>query len=151
MEEQQKKIAISSDHAGFELKENLKDFFKMKGIEVVDLGPETEDRISYATQGLKLAHYVKEHEEDTLGIAVCGTGIGISMAVNRVKGIRGARITSIKDAKMAKEHNNANIIVIGGRITTTKKAVDMYKTFTRARFEGGRHIERLEQMDMDEE
>lgn len=141
------KIAIASDHGGFELKQELIRYFELKKYDVKDLGPETgEKSISYSKQGMKLAKYVTKHE-GVLGVAVCGTGIGISIAVNRINGARGARITSIADAKMAKKHNNANILVLGGRITTTKKAVDMFNAFIREEFEGGRHNKRLEDLD----
>lgn len=143
-----KKIIIASDHGGFELKEELKKYFELKGYQFKDLGPDNgEKSISYAKQGLKLAKEVAKKPEDYLGIAICGTGIGISMAVNRIKEVRGARITSIADAKMAKKHNNANVLVFGGRITTTKKAVDMFNAFIREDFEGGRHIPRICDMD----
>lgn len=141
------KIAIASDHGGFELKQELIRYFNLKKYDVKDLGPETDEKpISYSKQGIKLAKHITKNE-DVLGVAICGTGIGISIAVNRVPGVRGARITSIADAKMAKKHNNANILVIGGRITTTKKAVDMFNAFIREEFEGGRHIKRLEALD----
>lgn len=139
-----KKIIIASDHGGFELKEALKKYFDLKGYQYKDLGPDNgEKSISYATQGLKLAKEIAKKPEDLLGIAICGTGIGISIAVNRIKGVRGARITSIADAKMAKKHNNANVLVFGGRITTTKKAMDMFNAFAREEFEGGRHVQRI--------
>lgn len=145
-----KEIVIASDHGGFELKEELKRYFELKGYKIKDMGPKTDEKpVSYATQGLKLGKFVSAHP-DTLGIAICGTGLGISFAVNRIKGIRGARVTSIADAKMAKKHNDANILVFGGRITTPKKAVDMFNAFTREEFEGGRHIPRINDLDKEE-
>lgn len=142
-----KKLILASDHAGFKMKQDLKTFFEKKGYDVEDLGPETdENSISYAKQGLKLAEHIAKHP-DELGIAICGTGLGISIAANRIKGVRAARVTSISDAKLAKRHNNANILAIGGRITQTKKAVDMFNAFVREDFEGGRHIKRLEDLD----
>lgn len=141
------KIALSSDHGGFELKQELINYFEKKDYRVKDLGPATGDKpVSYSKMGKKLGKYVTKHD-DTLGIVICGTGIGISIAANRVKGVRAARITSIADAKMAKKHNNANVLAIGGRITSTKKAVDMFNSFVREDFEGGRHIKRIEDLD----
>ena len=141
------KIAISSDHGGYELKEELIRYFQLKKYTVKDLGPDTDAKpASYSKQGIKLGKYITKHE-DTLGIVVCGTGIGISIAANRVKGVRAARITSIADAKLAKKHNNANVLAMGGRITTTKKAVDMFNAFVREEFEGGRHVKRINDLD----
>ena len=141
------KIAVVSDHGGVSLKNELVRYLKLKNYEVNDLGPEDDKKIvSYALQGFKISKLITK-KGDMLGIAICGTGIGMSFAVNRIKGIRGARVTSIADAKMAKKHNNANVLIFGGRITTTKKAVDMFNAFTREDFEGGRHITRLKQLD----
>lgn len=143
----QLKIVLISDHAGFPLKKDLIRYFNLKEYLVKDLGPEDDSKpIAYSSQGIKLGKFIAK-KPDYLGVAICGSGLGISMGANRVKGARSARITSIADAKVAKKHNNANILSIGGRITTTKKAVDMFNAFIREDFEGGRHIKRIEKLD----
>lgn len=142
------KIVLASDHAGFKLKEEVKRYLVLKGYEVIDLGPDNDETpISYAKQGIKIGKEISKSKNKKMGIAFCGTGLGMSFAVNRVKGVRGARITSIADAKMAKKHNNSNILVMGGRITTTKKAVDMFNAFVREDFESGRHNQRIADLD----
>lgn len=149
--ENNKKFYLSSDHAGFELKEKLKGYLQGQGIEVVDLGPNTDkESVSYAEYGKKLAIDVlndKEEGKEIYGIGVCGTGLGISYAVNRYKGIRGARITSIEDAHLAKQHNNSNILLFGGRQTKFRKAKKMLNEFLNTKYENGRHQLRVEELD----
>ncbi|MDJ1649164.1 ribose 5-phosphate isomerase B [Mycoplasma phocimorsus] len=140
------KAVIASDHAAFELKTEIIDYLKEKGYEVVDLGPITNEPTSYSLQGHKLAHYVLENQED-LAIGMCGTGLGISYALNRHKGIRAARCTSEQDAMLAKKHNDANILVIGGRISSICDARKMIEAFIHTEFEGGRHIQRIKQIE----
>lgn len=143
----QLKVVLISDHAGFALKKELIRYFNLKEYAVKDLGPEDDAKpLAYSSQGLKIGKFIAKHP-DYLGVAICGSGLGISMGANRIKGARSARITSIADAKLAKKHNNANILAMGGRITTTKKAVDMFNAFIREDFEGGRHIKRIEKLD----
>ena len=142
-----KKILFASDHAGFELKDKLKTYIKEKGYEVKDLGPNNSDiSISYAKKGLELAHAISK-EKNTIGVAICGTGLGISYAVNRVKHIRGARVTSIEDANLARKHNDANIIVFGARQISFEQAKLFIDEFLNTKFEGGRHQIRIEQLD----
>lgn len=141
-----KKFYLASDHAGFKLKEELKDHLAKQGYETVDLGPETDEKpVSYALQGFKLGKAVAK-DEGSYGVAVCGTGIGISIAVNKIDGIRGARITSVQDAHMTKQHNDANIIAFAGRQTSTDQAFEMIDEFNSTEFEGGRHLERVKQL-----
>lgn len=141
-----KKFYLASDHAGFKLKEELKDHLAKQGYETVDLGPETDEKpVSYALQGFKLGKAVAK-DKGSYGVAVCGTGIGISIAVNKIDGIRGARITSVQDAHMTKQHNDANIIAFAGRQTSTDQAFEMIDEFNSTEFEGGRHLERVKQL-----
>ena len=141
-----KYIYIGSDHTGVELKRKLSDYATEKGYKVIDLGPSTNEiSVSYAEKGSEVAHSVIDN--NSIGIAICGTGLGISYAVNRVKGIRGARVVSKEDARMAKEHNNANILVFGSRQITPEKAIELFDEWDDATFEGGRHIERIERLD----
>lgn len=138
------KILMASDHAGFKLKEKLKEYLESKdNIDVEDLGVYT-DQVSanYAEQGLKLGNAVMENK-DSLGIVVCGSGIGISIAANKVKGIIAARITSIEDAELAKKHNGANVIAFGGRQISPELAIKMLDSFLANEFEGGRHLDRI--------
>ena len=141
------KIYLASDHAGFELKDKMKQYVEGLGYQVEDLGPFTDAvSVSYATYGLELGHKVSD-DKDSIGIGVCGTGLGISYAINRVKGARGARVTSVEDAHLAKQHNNANVLVFGGRQQTFDQAKAMFDEFIKTDFEGGRHQERIDQLD----
>lgn len=142
-----KTIVLSSDHAGFELKEAFKNYLKQKKYQVIDLGVfEKEVSSSYARQGQMLAKEIQTHDNQ-LGLGFCGTGIGISIAVNRFNKIRGARITSIEDAKLAKMHNNANILLFGGREVSSEQAFKMFEEFEKNHFQGQRHIDRIKQLD----
>lgn len=142
-----KKFYLGSDHAGFELKDQIKNYLIDKGYEVVDLGTNDSDHsVSYVDYGKKLAQNVLK-DNNCYGIGVCGTGIGISLSVNRFKGIRGARITSEEDAKLAKEHNNANVLLFGGRQINIGEAKKMIDTFLETDFKGGRHLKRIEDLD----
>ncbi|QKT05338.1 RpiB/LacA/LacB family sugar-phosphate isomerase [Mycoplasma sp. OR1901] len=142
-----KVVALASDHAGFDLKEQLKDYVRSLGYDTVDLGPSNGvDKISYATQGNELAEYINSRKPD-FGIGVCGTGLGISYALNRHKHIRAARITSVEDAHLAKQHNDANVLVFGGRQIKPEDAFKMVDEYLKTDFEGGRHIERIEELD----
>ncbi|EFF41673.1 RpiB/LacA/LacB family sugar-phosphate isomerase [Mycoplasmopsis alligatoris] len=142
-----KVVALASDHAGFELKENIKNYLAKKGYETVDLGPDTDKvSVSYATQGKELANYVDEHKVD-FGVGVCGTGLGISYALNRHKHIRAARVTSVEDAHLAKLHNDANVLCFGGRQIEKEKAFEMIDDYIATQYEGGRHQSRIDELD----
>ncbi|MBW0594807.1 ribose 5-phosphate isomerase B [Mycoplasmopsis anatis] len=140
-------VALASDHAGFELKEGLKKYVQSLGYDTIDLGPDNgEESISYAKKGKELAEYVDSRKPD-FGIAVCGTGLGISYALNRHLHIRAARINSVEDAKLAKLHNNANVLCFGGRQVKLKDAQAMVDEFINTKFEGGRHQSRIDELD----
>lgn len=139
------KLFIASDHAAYQAKELLKDFVEDR-FDVVDLGTDSEESVHYSEYGLKLAQEVKK--SNCLGIALCGSGIGISMAVNRVKGIRGALCRDNEDAKMCKLHNNANIICFGARRNSIEEIKSMVDTWLNTKFEGGRHQTRIELLDI---
>ncbi|WP_406615963.1 ribose 5-phosphate isomerase B [Mycoplasmopsis hyopharyngis] len=142
-----KKIIFGSDHGGVELKNSLIQYAKTKGFEVIDLGPENGlTPVSYAIQGHNVAKEVLK-DKANLGIAICGTGLGISYALNRHKGIRAARCTSIEDAHLASLHNNANVLVFGGRQTSEEQAKKMFDEWVNTEYEGGRHQARIEQID----
>lgn len=142
------KIAIASDHAGFELKEKLKRYLLSQKIEIIDKGTHSTDSVDYPDYGHILAQTVLNKECD-FGIAICGSGNGINMTVNKHKGIRGALCWNEEIARLAKQHNNANVISLPGRFideTTAQKIVD---AFISAEFEGGRHQKRIEKIDND--
>ncbi|MBI2399845.1 MAG: ribose 5-phosphate isomerase B [Deltaproteobacteria bacterium] len=139
------KIAIASDHAGLEMKEDLKEFLLGIGVEVVDMGVNDDKSVDYPDYGIPLADRVSKGEVPK-GVLVCGTGIGMSILANKFKNVRAALVNDVFTARMAKEHNDANILVIGGRIVGKGLAREMLKTWIDARFEGGRHQTRLDKI-----
>jgi len=146
-----KKIFIASDHGGFGLKSEvltyLNEEFK-KEYEIIDLGTYSEESVNYPDYGHKVGNSVIEDLKNNLGIVICGTGIGISISANKVKGIRAALCHSVEYAKLSREHNNANVLAMGGRFTTIENAKDMIDTFLSTEFEGGRHIGRVEAIEV---
>lgn len=139
------KIAIGSDHGGYLLKKEITDFLKGRSIEVLDLGTDSDASVDYPDFGEKVARSVASGEADS-GIVVCGTGIGISIVANKIPGIRAALVTSAFMAKMAKEHNNANVLALGGRVIDQSQACDMIAAWLDSSFEGGRHQARLDKI-----
>lgn len=140
------KAVIATDHAAFKLKQQVIDYLKTKGYDVVDLGPQSEEPVSYAIQGHKLANYVINNKTD-LAIGMCGTGLGINYALNRHKNIRAARSLSVEDAHLAKQHNDANVLVMAGRQTSFENAKKIIDEFISTKYEGGRHQARIEQIE----
>lgn len=138
-------IAIGSDHGGVELKEQLKGFLTELGFATCDLGTGNSDSVDYPDFGMKVAASVSEGSADK-GILVCGTGIGMSIVANKFPGIRAALATDVFMATMAKEHNNANILVLGGRVIGFDLARDMVKAWLETAFAGGRHQGRLDKI-----
>ncbi len=136
------KIAIGSDHAGFKLKEEIKKFLEEKGMEVIDFGTNFEERVDYPDYAIPLAESVAKGEED-LGILICGTGIGMSIAANKVKGIRASLVSDVYSAHSAREHNNANVLCMGGRVLGTELAKEITNAWLNAKFLGGRHERRI--------
>ena len=136
-------LVIGSDHGGLNLKTALKSYLNRRGIEIKDAGTDNADSVDYPHFGLKVAETVASGAAD-LGILVCGTGIGMSIAANKVPGIRAALVTDVFMARMAREHNNANILVLGGRVLDEQKACDLVGAWLDAAFEGGRHQGRLD-------
>jgi ribose 5-phosphate isomerase B len=140
-----KKIAIASDHAGFELKEKIKEFLKTKGYEVLDLGTDNAESVDYPDYAEKLAIKVSSGEISE-GILCCGTGIGMSIAANKVPGVRAAVAVNEFMARMAKEHNNANVLCLSGRLTDPDTAKNLVDIWLNAKFEGGRHERRVKKI-----
>ncbi|WP_033161236.1 ribose 5-phosphate isomerase B [[Mycoplasma] collis] len=142
-----KKVIFASDHAGFDLKKELINHLKKQNIEVVDLGPfNNNESVSYAYYGKKLAKELLKND-NYVGVGICGTGLGISYALNRFKKIRAARVTEINDAKLARLHNNANVIALSGRFVSFEKSKEILDTFLTTDYEGGRHQKRIEELD----
>jgi ribose 5-phosphate isomerase B len=140
------KIALGSDHGGYRLKQFLIPFLQERDIQVADAGTNnSEDSVDYPDFAERVALLVSHNEADA-GILICGTGIGISIAANKFPGIRAALVTDDFMARMAKEHNNANILVLGGRVLDEQKACDLVGAWLDATFEGGRHQGRLDKI-----
>lgn len=144
------KIALGSDHGGFLLKEEIKKHLENKNIEFIDYGTETTDSCDYSEFSEKVAESVVGGESN-FGILVCGTGIGISIAANKVPGIRAAVCSDTFSAHACREHNNANILALGQRTVGTGLALDIVDTFLGAAFEGGRHQIRIDKIKKIEE
>lgn len=144
------KIAIGCDHGGIVLKPAVEEVLKENGIEIEDLGCYTQDSVDYPDYALKVAEAVSQKKVD-LGIILCGTGIGISIAANKVKGIRAAVAHDLFTAEMCKRHNNANILSMGGRVVSPELAAQMTKIWLDTEFEGGRHVNRLNKISAIEE
>lgn len=144
-------IAIGSDHGGFDLKESIKKFLDNEKLKYKDYGTWSNESVDYSDIGLEVSRAVASGEYE-LGIIICGTGIGISIAANKVPGIRAALCTNSYMAKMAKEHNNANILALGGRVLGDELAAEIVKTFVNTPFSGEkRHCARIDKIKKIEE
>ena len=144
-------IAIASDHGGYELKESIIDFLKASSRPYSDLGTYDDKPVDYPDYGIDLSRRVasKEYEK---GILVCGTGIGMSIVANKIPGIRAALVHDLYSARLSKEHNNANVLVLGGRVTGKGLAIELVRTWLGSGFEGGRHQRRLDKItDLEKE
>ncbi|ACQ54015.1 ribose 5-phosphate isomerase B [Clostridium botulinum] len=139
------KIALGSDHAGLPLKNEIIKHLEGKGIEIKDFGTYTEESCDYPDYAQKVAEKVVAKEFD-FGILVCGTGIGISIAANKVKGVRAALCSDTFSAHACREHNNANILALGQRVVGVGLALDIVDNFLNAKFQGGRHENRINKM-----
>lgn len=139
------KIAIASDHAAFELKTLLAQDLRVWGHEVIDLGPDNADRVDYPDFGYALAAVIANGEAER-GVVLCGSGIGISIAVNRHPALRCALVSDPYAAALAREHNDANVIAMGSRLIGTDMARTCLQTFLVAEFAGGRHTQRVEKL-----
>ena len=139
------KIALASDHAGFALKALLVDTLTAAGHEVADLGPDDSDSVDYPDYGTKLAEHIAAGHAER-GIAICGSGIGISIAVNRNPACRCARVSEPLSAALARQHNDANVIALGERLVGTDMAKAIVEAFLTTPFEGGRHQRRVDKL-----
>ena len=140
-----KKIFISSDHAGYKLKELIKIHLDKKKIKYIDLGPVNDVSVDYPVYAHKVAKKVKTNNNH-VGILVCGSGIGMNIAANRHKNVRAAQCFNLKSTKLSRLHNDANIITLGSRLLTKKNALNCVSVFLDTKFEGGRHAKRIKKI-----
>ena len=140
-----KKIAIASDHGGFDLKESIITCLLKKGWEVDNLGAPSTDSVDYPDYGIKLAKAIID-KKFVRGILICGTGVGMSIVVNRFPGIRGTLCSDVYTAKMCREHNDSNILIMGGRVIAVGLAMEILDIWLNTEFEGGRHQRRLDKI-----
>ncbi|NTW71660.1 MAG: ribose 5-phosphate isomerase B [Eubacteriaceae bacterium] len=139
------KIALGSDHGGYDLKEIIKAYLEKNNYEVIDFGAFNKDSIDYPEIGEKVALAVKDGEAEK-GIITCGTGLGISISANKVPGIRAALVSDTFSAKMSRAHNDANILALGGRVVGPDLALELVQTWLNTEFEGGRHGIRVDKI-----
>ena len=139
------KIAIGNDHAAVELKNEIMEYVKSLGHEVTNFGTDTNDSVNYPEYGEKVGRAVASGEYDC-GILICGTGVGISIAANKVNGVRAAVCSDVTTAHLVKEHNNANILAFGARIVGSELAKDIVKAYLDAEFQGARHQRRIDML-----
>ncbi len=139
-------IGLACDHGGFELKEELKAFLKSRGVEPVDMGAFSEDSVDYPDFGVLVAEKVSRGEFQK-GILICGTGIGMSIVANKFPRIRAALANDLYSSRCSREHNDANILIIGGRIVGKELAREIVKVWLETPFAGGRHKRRLEKIE----
>jgi ribose 5-phosphate isomerase B len=140
-----RKIFISSDHAGYKLKEFIKIYLSKKKLSFQDMGPYNANRVDYPDYAHKVAKRVKTNK-DNIGILVCGSGMGMNIAANRHKNIRAAQCFNLKSTKLSRLHNDANIITLGSRLLTKKNALSCVGVFLNTKFEGGRHSTRIKKI-----
>lgn len=139
------RIALGADHGGFELKEEIKRYLEDNKYEIKDFGTYSNESCDYPDYAIKVSEAVL-NKEATLGILICGTGIGISIAANKVSGIRAALCSDTFSARLTREHNDANILAMGARVVGAGLAIDIVKAFLNSEFEGDRHIRRIEKI-----
>ena len=139
------KIAMGADHAGYELKDQIKQHLQQQGIEVRDEGTSSADSVDYPDYARSVAHDVSEQRAD-LGILVCGSGIGMAITANKVDGIRAANVSTEQEAELSRQHNNANVLALGARIVNADLAFRIVDKWLAAQFAGGRHEQRVEKI-----
>ena len=140
-----KKVCIASDHAGFDLKEKIKDLLIDKYVSIIDLGPFEKKSVDYPDYAKKLANRIKAKKSD-VGILVCGSGTGMAISANKIKNIRAAVCYNQKSTRLSRQHNNANIIALGARLTKKSLSLKLVELFLKTKFEGGRHLKRVKKI-----
>ncbi len=141
------KIYIATDHAAFRIKESVKEILRTLDCEVIDLGPENDERVDYPDFAHKLCEHVLS-DRGSFGLLICGTGIGMSLAANKHKGIRAALCHDSYTAQMAREHNDANVLCFGERVVGMGVIESICKSFVNSSFEGGRHENRVQKIEI---
>ena len=140
-----KKLCISSDHAGFRLKETIKEFILKNNLSIIDLGPFNNNSVDYPDFAKKVSNRIKSKKSD-IGILVCGSGTGMAISANKIKGIRAAVCYNLKSTRLSRQHNNANILALGSRLTKKKLSLKLVDIFLKTKFEGGRHLRRVKKI-----
>ena len=140
-----KKVCISSDHAGYIIKEYIKNYLIKKNIFVIDLGPKNNNSVDYPDYAKKVAKRVKQKKSDA-GILICGSGTGMAISANKIKGIRAAVCYNLKSTHLSRLHNNANVICLGSRLKKKKDIKKIVLAFLKTKFEGGRHLRRVKKI-----
>ena len=140
-----KTVCIASDHAGFSLKEEIKDFLVNKKVSIFDIGPFSDKSVDYPDYAKKVARNISA-KKTNMGILVCGSGSGMAMSANKFRKIRAAVCYNSASTRLSRTHNNANILAIGSRLTNNKKALKLVNIFLSTKFEGGRHLRRVKKI-----
>jgi ribose 5-phosphate isomerase B len=140
------RIAVGADHAGFALKQSIAEHLREQGHELLDLGTHSEERVDYPDYGAAVGRAVASGEAE-LGVCVCGSGIGIGIAANKVPGVRAATVHDVTSAHLAREHNDANVVCLGERLTGPEVAREAVDAFVCGEFAGGRHAARVAKLD----
>ena len=140
-----KKVCIASDHGGYNLKEAIKNLLINKNISIIDLGPFENKTVDYPDYAKKLANRIKVKKSD-VGILVCGSGTGMAISANKIKSIRAAVCYNVKSTRLSRQHNNANIMALGARLTSKVLSLKLVEIFLKTKFEGGRHSKRIKKI-----
>ena len=140
-----KTVCIASDHAGFDLKEDIKNYLINKKVSIFDLGPYSDHSVDYPDYAKKLSMRIKSKKSDA-GILVCGSGTGMAISANKIRTIRAAVCYNLKSTRLSRQHNNANIIALGSRLTKKKLSLKLVEIFLKTKFEGGRHLRRVKKI-----
>ncbi|MEC7212675.1 MAG: ribose 5-phosphate isomerase B [Pseudomonadota bacterium] len=140
-----KTVCIASDHAGFSLKEEIKDFLVNKKVSIFDIGPFSDKSVDYPDYAKKLGNRVKLKKSD-VGILVCGSGTGMAISANKIKKIRAATCYNLPSTRLCRQHNNANVITLGSRLIKKKLSLKLVEVFLQTKFEGGRHLRRVKKI-----
>ena len=140
-----KTACIASDHAGYKLKEDIKNYLIDKKMSVFDIGPYNDNSVDYPDYAKKLGNRIKLKKSD-VGILVCGSGIGMAISANKIKSIRAAVCYNTKSTRLSRQHNNANIIALGSRLTKKNLSLKLVEVFFKTKFEGGRHLRRVKKI-----
>ena len=140
-----KTACIASDHAGYKLKEDIKNYLIDKNFSIFDVGPFNDESVDYPDYAKKLGNRIKRKKSD-MGILVCGSGTGMAISANKIKSIRAAVCYNLKSTRVSRQHNNANIITLGSRLINKKLSFKLVVTFLKTKFEGGRHLRRIKKI-----